>query len=133
MELSGVSPFFSRSEILSHEAVLSNLHRKLKRRWLIQGVCPAVSPFALNAPNGCQPPAATGAPVRRCAPRTQPVHRLGLVSGPAPPTARRACPPPAATGAPVRRCAPRTQPVHRLGLVSGPAPPTVRPVPNRRC
>jgi hypothetical protein len=58
MELSGVSPFFSRSEILSHEAVLSNLHRELKRRLLFQGVCPAVSSFALNAPNGCQPPAA---------------------------------------------------------------------------
>src|SRR5208282_2349021 len=88
MELFGVSPFFSRSEILSHEAVLSNLHRELKRRLLIQGVCPAVSSFALNAPNGCQQPGATGAPVRRCAPRTQPGPRLGLVSGPAPPAVR---------------------------------------------
>jgi hypothetical protein len=37
MELFGVSPFFSRSEILSHEAVLSNFRRELKRRCEFNG------------------------------------------------------------------------------------------------
>ena len=38
MELFGVSPFFSRSEILSHEGVLSNFRRELNRRLWFQRI-----------------------------------------------------------------------------------------------